>query len=224
MNPLLSRDDNRVLRALIESADFPQSKHIASIGMLAFVLRANLEKEIGNPPFQAWMKRNLKLLAAIELDASRIFRLAFPNASQAIIDRIVCADSRARTLLNHCRFGNPPRHSHVSEVIRGQRRTMRWVLHHHPFPALHLRREWVKQFEENWLATLTIIPCVCTYQEELSNRAKEEIYSSKCNRPERVTGIVLADLHGLNEAGVAKLCKQTYSNTVPLSHRPLSPS
>lgn len=224
MDSWLHKSETRILRSLIESEDTPQSPHLCSIAMRALVLRPDLEQELKDSAFQSWVKRNLKLLAALEVEKAALVKAMFPSASHAIIDRMVCSFTPIKLLLQYCRFAAPPRHAHVSEVIRGQRRTMRWILHHHPFPALHLRREWVKQFEHNWLAALTIIPCVCTYQEELSNSAKEEIYSSNCKRPERVTAIVLADLHGLNEAGVAKLCKQNYSNTVPLSHRPLSPS
>jgi hypothetical protein len=193
--------------------------------MRALVLRNDSEKDMKDPAFQAWIKRNLKLLAALELDRDRFFRLVFPAASQASIDRMICKDPRVKTLLQYCRFADPPRHSHVSEVICGQRRIMRWILHHHPFPpALHLRQKWITQFEQDWLPALTTIPCVCIYHHALSTTTKEEIHSSQCKRREQLTGLILADLHGLNMAGVAKLCKNAHKNTFPLSHRPSGPA
>lgn len=224
MDAWLHASDSKVLRSLIESEETPRSPHLCSIAVRALVLRTDLKKEIENPAFHAWVKRNLKLLAALELDKGTLLKRAFPTASQNVIDRMICSCAPVKTLLQYCRFADPPRHSHVSEVLLGQRRIMRWILQYHPFPALHLRNEWVMKFEEDWLAALTIIPCVCNYQHALSTTTKEEICSAQCKRREQLTGLILGDLHGLSTAGVAKLCKNAHKNTFPLSNRPLGPS
>lgn len=213
--------DARILQFLAESGDTPQSPQLATLTSIALMQRAGFERDLENASFEPWVGRNLKLMAALELRVANAIRGTLPGADQTFVDRLLCKDIAIRTLLQICKFGHVPRFSHVTEVIRGQRRIMRWILsHHHPFPhAVRQRPNWIKVFEENWLCLLAIVPCFHNYPDELSSPKREEIRTLMCPRPDRITRIILADIHDLSEDGIAKLCKPTSCNTVPLYRR-----
>lgn len=209
----LSDSDLRTLRLISESNDFPQLSLVQTYVTRDLIKRHKELDDLADERSPIWIKRILKLLAVEEtriMDCLRKMRINDNN----VLGIIVLKNQnikRLRWLLAHA---PPPRFTHVTETIKAQRRLMGFILENHPFPRkAEERQKWLEEFTREYLSDLLMIPCICDYQDSISGRFESEILS--CKRNEKLTRLILADLHGLDDTGIRRLYKTLYNNTSP---------